>query len=149
MKSGSVFNIFGAVVLTVLITSGCISTRYYGTAGNLMGTWKFKDSQNGPQTLTFTKDGVTELDTDGDAIKDIWGSYRLSRNWLFMNDVGGDFVFDCGQEGTYQYKVNGDELVFTLMADQCPSRSEAMSVVWVKVHKDSSLVPRVTPAIKI
>ncbi|GEM_PF-2621766 len=119
-----------------LAMAGCVSIeKYAGTTGNVIGSWKFKDPNFGPQILTFRDDEIYELDYDGDGKKDIWGSYRISRNWLFLNDLGGDFVFDCGQDGAYTYRVKGDIMTFMLMADQCPARHEAMSVEWEKVHK--------------
>ena len=107
------------------------------TGGNIRGAWKFKDSANGPQKLVFLKDGTYQLDFDGDGNKDIWGQYRLSQDWIIMNDIGGDFVFDCGQQGAYSYRITDDVLTFKIMADQCPSRTQAMSVEWerVKEHK--------------
>ena len=122
-------------LLSVVILSGCASVGASGTAGNVTGTWKFKDPNYGPQMLTFRRDGMYELDYDGNGVKDIWGTYRISQNWLIMNDIGGDFIFDCGQQGAYYYKVTGKELTFILMADQCPSRHEAMSVQWVRASK--------------
>lgn len=130
----------GLVIIVLAVVSGCASLQYGGNAGNITGPWKFKDAQNGPQTLTFKKDGVYELDTDGNGVKNIWGSYRLSQNWLIINDVGGEYSFDCGQEGAYLYKVgkNNQDLTFTLMADQCPARVQAMSVEWTRIHKKLS-----------
>lgn len=120
----------------VLAMAGCASTgAYRGTTGNVIGSWKFKDQNFGPQVLTFRDDGIYEVDYDGDGEKDIWGSYRISRDWLFLNDLGGDFIFDCGQDGAYTYRVKNDIMTFMLMADQCPSRQEAMDVERVKIHK--------------
>ena len=136
-KSTPIFRAGLVTALFILIASGCATLDYTGTAGNIIGSWKFKNDQNGPQTLTFKRGGVYELDTDGNGSKDIWGSYRLSRDWLILNDVGGDFAYDCGQEGAYLYRVspNNEEITFTLMADQCPPRTKAMSVEWSRIHK--------------
>lgn len=96
----------------------------------ITGCWKFKDPENGPQRLTFKKNGTYELDFEDDGKKDIWGHYRISRDWIIMNDVGGDLVFDCGQQGAYTYRIEDNVLTFNLMGDQCPSRTQAMSVEW-------------------
>lgn len=103
----------------------------------ITGCWKFKDPENGPQRLTFKKDGTYQLDFEDDGKKDIWGNYRVSRDWIIMNDVGGDFVFDCGQQGAYTYRIEDNILTLSVMGDQCPSRSQAMSVQWKRLieHK--------------
>jgi hypothetical protein len=139
MRSTSTFRASLAVVgLFVLVASGCATMNYPGTNGNIIGAWKFKDPANGPQTLTFTREGTFELDTDGNNVRNIWGSYRLSRDWVILNDVGGESTFDCGQEGAYLYKVakNDRDLKFTLMADQCPPRTQALSAEWTRIIKE-------------
>jgi hypothetical protein len=127
-----------SLAMIVLVASGCATLAYTGTAGNIFGAWKFKDPQNGPHTLTFKRDGIFELDTDGNGEKNIWGSYRLSQDWLILNDLGGESTFDCGQEGAYRYRVskNDLDLTFTLMADQCPPRTQALSPVWTRIIKE-------------
>ena len=120
----------------VLIGAGSASAEEYnGTAGNIIGSWKFKDPALGSQILIFRKDGTYEVDYDGDGQKDILGRYRISRDWIFLNDFGGNFVFDCGQDGAYTYRVKNGVMTFMLMADQCPVRSEAMSAEWKRILK--------------
>lgn len=127
---------FGLLIGTfVLAPAGYASVEFIGTAGSVIGKWKYKDTNLGPQILTFRKDGVYEVDTNGDGTKDIWGSYRISRDWFFLNDIGGDFVSDCAQQGAYTYRVKNNVLTFTLTADQCVPRSEAMIVEWQKIPK--------------
>jgi len=106
----------------------------------ITGSWKFNDSVNGPQKLSFNKDGTYHLDFDGDGKKDIWGLYRLSQDWIIMNDIGGDFVFDCGQQGAYSYHIDDDVLTFRIMADQCPSRSQAMSEQWLRITEPNRII---------
>lgn len=106
----------------------------------IVGKWKFKDPANGPQNLSFLKNGTYELDFDGDGNKDIWGAYRISQDWIIMNDVGGDFVFDCGQQGAYKFNIEEGVMSFTLMADQCPSRTQAMSVEWARVIEHKRII---------
>ncbi len=106
----------------------------------ITGCWKFKDPENGPQRLTFKKDGTYQLDFEDDGKKDIWGHYRVSRDWVIMNDVGGDFVFDCGQQGAYTYRIEDNILTFNIMGDQCPSRSQAMSVQWERLKKPRRVI---------
>ena len=134
-----------AVILFALIAGGCATLEYGGTSGYIVGAWRFKKAENGPQTLTFKRDGTFELDTDGNGARNIWGSYRISRDWLILNDIGGESTFDCGQEGAYLYKVskNNEDLGFTLMADQCPPRTQAMSQQWTRIHK------KLPPQVKI
>lgn len=105
------------------------------TQNKITGTWQFKDLVNGQQKLKFLKDGTYQLDFDGDGKKDIWGLYRQSQDWIIMNDIGGDFVFDCGQQGAYTFKITDDVLTFRQMGDQCQSRTQAMSVEWVRVKE--------------
>ncbi len=107
----------------------------------ITGCWKFKDPENGPQRLTFKKDGTYQLDFEDDGKKDIWGHYRVSRDWIIMNDVGGDFVFDCGQQGAYTYRIEDNILTFNLMGDQCPSRTEAMGVEWKRLEHKRVIEP--------
>ena len=128
-----------AMVLLLVFLGGCASTEpYMGINGNVVGKWKFKDPGYGPQTLTFRPDQIYELDADGDGTRDVWGHYRISREWLFLNDVGGDFVLDCAFDGVYLYNVKGHEMTFSVLGDQCPSRNQALSVEWVKVSNSTS-----------
>jgi hypothetical protein len=135
----------GLMAVCLFLAVGCASLEYYGTKGYIVGAWRFKNPENGPQTLTFKRDGTFELDTDGNGIKNIWGSYRLSQDWVILNDVGGESTFDCAQEGAYSYQVskNDETLKFTLMADQCVPRTQAMSMEWSRIHK------RLAPPVKI
>ena len=89
------------------------------TKHQLTGSWQFKDPANGQQRLKFLKDGTYQLDFDGDGQKDIWGIYKVSQDWVIMNDTGGDFVFDCGQQGAYSFRISDDDvLTFRSMGDQ-------------------------------
>ncbi len=139
MKKSFQYVLMCALTLMFAMTANNSFAKEFGalTGGQIRGVWKFKDPANGPQKLIFLKDGTYHLDFDGDGQKDIWGEYRLSQDWVIMNDVGGDFVFDCGQQGAYSYRIVDDVLTFRMMADQCPSRTQAMSVQWVrfKEHK--------------
>lgn len=110
------------------------------TSKKITGSWKFTDPANGPQKLSFDKDGNYQLDFDGDGKKDIWGLYRVSQDWIIMNDIGGDFVFDCGQQGAYAFRIVDDVLTFRIMADQCPSRSQAMSQQWSRVIEHNRII---------
>ena len=116
------------------------------TSDKIAGSWQFKDPVNGKQKLKFFKDGTYQLDFNGDGKKDIWGEYRESQDWLIMNDTGGDFVFDCGQQGAYRFNITNDVLKFRLMGDQCESRTQAMSVEWVRVKEHNRVIE---PPIKI
>lgn len=108
---------------------------------DITGSWQFKDPANGQQRLKFLKDGTYHLDFDGDGRKDIWGVYKVAQDWVIMNDVGGDFVFDCGQQGAYSFAISDDDvLTFRLMGDQCQSRTQAMSVEWVRVKEYQRII---------
>lgn len=136
----STVRIFFVFVLAVIlgVTATDSFAKEFAAFANkkITGCWKFKDPENGPQRLTFKKDGTYQLDFEDDGKKDIWGRYRVSRDWVIMNDVGGDFVFDCGQQGAYTYRIEDDILTLNLMGDQCPSRAQAMSVEWKRLkHK--------------
>ena len=134
--------IFVALALMVSMSASKSFAKEFRAISSkkITGSWKFSDPANGPQKLSFGKDGTYQLDFDGDGKKDIWGSYRLSQDWIIMNDVGGDFVFDCGQQGAYTYSITDDVLTFKIMADQCPSRSQAMTEQWTRVVEHNRIV---------
>lgn len=132
-----------AVVLLAVsaVSSPVFAKEFRGiTSNKIVGTWQFKDPVNGQQKLKFLKDGTYELDFNGDGKKDIWGEYRQSQDWVIMNDIGGDFVFDCGQQGAYRFEITNDVLKFHIMGDQCQSRTQAMSVDWVRVQEHDRVV---------
>ena len=136
------FLIAAIALLTVsTVSSPVFAKEFKGiTKDKITGSWQFKDPVNGIQRLKFLRDGTYQLDFNGDGKKDIWGEYRLSQDWLIMNDVGGDFVFDCGQQGAYRFDITNDVLTFRLMGDQCQSRTQAMSVEWVRVNEKNRFI---------
>ena len=138
------FRYFIVVALALMVSmpaSKSFAKEFRGISSKrITGSWQFTDSANGPQKLSFAKDGTYQLDFDGDGKKDIWGLYRISQNWIIMNDIGGDFVFDCGQQGAYSYRIANDVLTFRIMADQCPSRSQAMGEQWTRVIEHNRII---------
>ena len=136
------YSVAVSLMLFISLIAGEISAAEFRgiSSHKITGSWKFKDSNDGPQKITFLKDGTYNLDFDGDGKRDIWGSYRISQDWIILNDVGGDFVFDCGQQGAYSFRINDDILTFTMMADQCPSRSQAMSVQWARAIEPKRII---------
>lgn len=138
------FQYFIFVALALMVSmpaSKSFAKEFRGISSKrITGSWKFNDPANGPQKITFAKDGTYQLDFDGDGKKDIWGLYRISQDWIILNDIGGDFVFDCGQQGAYSYRIVDDVLTFKIMADQCPSRSQAMSEQWARVIEHKRII---------
>lgn len=134
------------LIILLAVVFGATATNSYAKefAGfanrKITGSWKFKDPENGPQKLTFKKDGTYQLDFENDGKDDIWGHYRVSRDWLFMNDIGGKLVFDCGQQGAYIFRIEDNVLTLDLMGDQCPSRSQAMSVKWQRLIEHNRII---------
>jgi hypothetical protein len=135
------FHYFVIIAVTLVLglqTSNSFAKEFRAfTSKKITGSWKFQDPNNGPQKLTFHKNGNYELDFDGDGKKDIWGLYKIAQDWLILKDIGGDFVFDCSQQGAYTFRIENDVLTLMTMGDQCPSRSQAMSMPWLRVieHK--------------
>lgn len=130
--------IAAVVLLTIaaVVPPAAFAKEFRGiTSGHITGSWQFKDPINGQQKLKFLKDGTYQLDFNDDGKKDIWGEYRQSQDWIIMNDTGGDFLFDCGQQGAYRFAIKNDVLTFRLMGDQCVSRTQAMSVEWVRINE--------------
>lgn len=148
-KSFQYFVIAVVVAVSGLQASNSFAKEFRAlTSRKITGSWKFQDPNNGPQKLTFRKNGTYELDFDGDGKKDIWGDYKISHDWLILKDTGGDFVFDCSQQGAYGFSIEEDVLTLKLMGDQCPSRSQAMSMPWLRVREHNRIIEP-PPQIKI
>lgn len=88
------------------------------------------DPAANPVQLTFHANRTYALDYDNDGIKDIWGEYRTSNDWIILKDVGGNFAPDCGHEGAYRFKLTERRMDFNIIADQCPYRAQALAISW-------------------
>lgn len=120
----------------MLLFSGCAGLNGMDNDyGNVRGSWKYKDPAANPVTLTFNKNNTYELDYNNDGVKDIWGEYKISNNWIILKDVGGDFALDCGYEGAYKFKIKGDTVDFSVLGDQCLYRAQALAISWQKTSR--------------
>ena len=140
-KSFRYFVIIAVALVCGLQASNSFAKEFRAfSSRKITGSWKFQDPNNGPQKLTFLKNGTYELDFDGDGNRDIWGLYKIAQDWLILKDVGGDFVFDCSQQGAYTYRIENDVLTLMMVGDQCPSRSQAMGMPWQRVIEHNRVI---------
>ncbi|OGX07030.1 MAG: hypothetical protein A2Z88_08915 [Omnitrophica WOR_2 bacterium GWA2_47_8] len=119
----------------VLFAGGCspVKTFVFGPE-TIYGSWEIKDHFQGRMVLTFHKNEKYELDLDRNGTTDIWGEYRMAGDWITLHDTGGMYARDCGREGAYITKIAGGEAEFTIIADQCPYRAQALAVMWKRIQ---------------
>jgi len=130
-----IFISFMAAVV-IWAASGCSVVDWYaGRYVPFTGTWKFKDSAQGPLVVKFNRDMTYEVDTDGNGTKDIWGEFKLHDSQVTLQDVGGAMGGDCHEGAVYLYQLSRSELRFAIVGDQCKSRVAALAQPWVRVEK--------------
>ncbi len=122
------------VILTGVVQSSCsVADWYMGRYVPFVGSWKFKDSAQGPQIIKFKRDMTYEIDIDGNGAKDIWGQYKLIEHQLTLQATDGTIGSDCHEGAVYLYRKAHGELNFTLVGDQCRARVSALSQTRVRV----------------
>ncbi len=120
------------MLIAVGTMAGCCHYRSPAGEGGLIGSWKFKDSYQGNQVLTFRSGGNYQVDFDGDGQKDSWGTYHLNWNEITFLQKGGKIGEACEAEGRYNFTLAGGELNFRLISDACTSRVKAFTMLWVR-----------------
>ena len=131
------------VIALIFVFSGCswldipynFNDLVPGASPNVIGKWKFKDPSAGPHTLTFQKDHAYTVDLNGDSAKDLWGRYEIYLDKVKFTDEGGQIGSTCHDSGYYRYKIQGNEVRFEFLGDQCSERIKALSAAWVRASK--------------
>ena len=84
----------------------------------------------GEYTLSFSADGVHTVST-GDKVV-VKGNYTVNANEISIVDKEGDFAC-IGQTGKYTWKLDGKNLSFTKVSDDCDGRVQGLTAQpWVK-----------------
>ncbi len=92
-----------------------------------------KSKDYGLLVLTFKKDKTFEVDYNADGERDIWGRFELLDNRIKFIDDKPRIISDCYEAGFYYYKIEGNELNFDLLADQCKPRKEVLNDTMVRL----------------
>lgn len=93
----------------------------------LTGQW-IKNVQGRTATLAFAQDGKFQVDFAGDEEADVWGSYTVSDGRVTIKDEGGPYGSDS--EATYEFKVSGSKITFTVVEDPLEGRVVIFSGEW-------------------
>ena len=106
--------------------------------GTIAGVWTYKDPSIASNVqLTFFKDLTYALDGNADGIKDIWGTYKIFRNQITLqDDRDSNSAKDCFEPGIFYYTIDEPIIIFSILADQCPYRAASLSYQWVRVKKN-------------
>lgn len=125
--------ILGLLLITYFST-GCASYPFQkkSAAPGLLGTWKYKDSFRGQQTITLRANETYQIDFDGDQQTDVWGAYRVLWDKITFTDKKGDIPSDCREPGVYLYQQIGEQVHFTPVSDSCTTRANSLKSIWQK-----------------
>ena len=108
------------VLNTVAGTPDFKKGTYSVTAGGAKWSIRYDDNNK----VTVMRDGAAVVE----------GTYKVTGNLLEVTDEKGPMA--CGGEqrtGKYQWKLEGKNLTFTTVEDQCGGRANAMTgQIWVQ-----------------
>ena len=120
-----------ALILGLFSFWGCDENLIEPNAGSIIGSWD-KQVEGQLVTLSFIDNGTYTFVFEGD-VNEVTGTYTLSGDKITIIDDGNASEGGCsGIEGNYSYSIDGDELIFSLIADNCDGRSEGMPGTWTK-----------------
>ena len=102
-------------------------------SGQVVGTWN-KVTDMGTITLTLKADNKSEVEFNGDDVIDVYSDYEISGTEITFNDYGGDYAADV--PGTYEFKVDGSSLSFTVVNDPVEGRSALVQGAWTKAASE-------------
>ena len=105
---------------TVARTADFKKGTYSATAGGTKWSIRYADNSK----VTVTKDGAALVE----------GTYKVTGDLLEVTDESGPMA--CGGEqktGKYKWKLEGKNLTFTKVEDECEGRANAMTAqAWVQ-----------------
>jgi tetratricopeptide (TPR) repeat protein len=80
--------------------------------------------------MTFTAENSYEIDFTGDLRANVNGQYSILDNQIIFVDTGGTQV--CPDTGFYGYRVQEDQLTFSLVRDGCDARARPLRGAWTQ-----------------
>lgn len=117
-------------LLSLCLTSCASVSKLINPGGDLLGSWKLKDSNT---TISFRSDNTFQVDVLNDKTADIWGTYQLFDNRIEFDDTHADKISDCLAPGFYLYSVSGKNLNFEVFADECFPRKKILNKTWQSI----------------
>ena len=99
------------------------------TAQSLIGDWKFEvpmpDGSLMPATASISEEGTFSYDFGMDGVVETTGSYRVEGNELILSNRRGA-MGGCPEdsEAIYSFEIKGEQIVLTLIEDDCPGGVE-------------------------
>ena len=118
-----------ALILGLFSFWGCDDNSTEPKGDSIIGSWeKLVENLGGMVTLSFLDNGTYTAVFTGENEASVSGTYTLSGDEItFMGDS------DCPEiEGKYKYSIDNDRLTFSLIADDCEGRNEAIPGTWTK-----------------
>jgi hypothetical protein len=106
-----------ALMLAFFLASGAGAVAQ--TGGFPFGTYK-----GGPFTMTFEEGGEFRVVHSSGA--EVTGTYKISVDRIEFTDQAGEFLCQ-GPAGKYTWKLDRDNLILSVVEDECDGRKEALT----------------------
>ncbi len=81
------------------------------------------DLLDAPTSLTLNEDGTCIFSSGGWCIK---GTYQIEGATISFLDKEGDFADTMAGKGTYKFKIEGNNITFTLVKDRAVQRKHLL-----------------------
>ncbi len=97
------------------------------------GEWVAQSKAGVLMTLHFFEGGLWEFDINGDQIKDMWGKYKVRNDKITLTTTGGkELCASPKKAGIYKLQLNGPQLTFIEISDDCAPRVDNFSLFWTQ-----------------
>jgi hypothetical protein len=81
------------------------------------------DFLSAPTSLTLQEDGSCIFSSGGWSIK---GTYKIDASTISFTDTEGNFADTMAGKGTYKFKIEGNNITFTLVKDRAVQRKHLL-----------------------
>ncbi len=107
--------------LLLLTLCGTAFAQRNSIVGKWAGEFPGQDGKPVKFTMTIT-DADYQFDFGNDGVIDIKGSYIANGDELTVWDTDGQNTCPSEQKGVYRFALDGDQVSFTKVKDDCPQR---------------------------
>ena len=129
-------NFLGIIFLLTLGLTGCQQAPHHP----LVGKWKVQNTEN---KLVLNREPSFELLMAGKKSSEkVLGQYSLANNQITFQNTQGAFPDNCRGAGVYTFQINGNQLTFQLINDQCTERVNLLKKIWTRQDVFEKIVKR-------
>jgi hypothetical protein len=111
--------------LAIALLAGCAMFEKNGQP-EIVGTWT-----NAMGTVWMIRaNGTFDVDLNQNNKRDAWGKYTIDSDTITLMRTGGIKPKGCNGKGVYRFKIDDNNLRFTLVSDACKLRKKNVLTDW-------------------